>query len=141
MLTFGIDIGATTTKFGIVETSTGSITQEWSKPTPQGNSGLVADLVAAEIIGLKSDIRSLGVGVPGAMDADRTIVRNPPNLVGWKEEPLKKLLETNLPEYHIEIDNDAKVATLAEARFGSGKGVDNFLLATLGTGVGGGLWL
>jgi glucokinase len=46
-----------------------------------------------------------------------------------------------LPEFdNILMDNDAKVATLAEARFGAGKGESHFLLITLGTGVGGGIW-
>jgi glucokinase len=61
-----------------------------------------------------------------------------PNIPGWKEVGLKKILEqeTGLPVF---IDNDAKLMALAEHKTGSAKGYSNVLCLTLGTGVGGGL--
>jgi glucokinase len=75
------------------------------------------------------------------MNADRSLVRFPPNLKGWNEEPLRDYLKEALPEFDtVDVDNDAKVATLAEAKLGAGVGVSHFMLVTLGTGVGSGLW-
>jgi glucokinase len=100
----------------------------------------IADRVKLWIEEYKIDL--VGVGVPGAMNEDRTLVRYPPNLPGWKEEPLQAMLAANLPTgVTVEVDNDANVATVAEAMLGAARGIDNFMLATLGTGVGGGLWL
>jgi glucokinase len=87
------------------------------------------------------EIDCLGVGVPGAMNRDRSLVRYPPNLLGWKEEPLKAYLLELLPDFkRIEVDNDAKVAALAEAKLGAGRGLSHFLLVTLGTGIGGAVY-
>jgi glucokinase len=75
------------------------------------------------------------------MTRDRELVRYPPNLLGWKEEPLRKYLAEALPNFkRIEVDNDAKVAALAEAKLGAGRGLSHFLLVTLGTGIGGAIY-
>jgi glucokinase len=75
------------------------------------------------------------------MNVDRSLVRYPPNLLGWKEEPLKSYLKELLPDFErIEVDNDAKVAALAEAKLGAGRGLSHFLLVTLGTGIGGAVY-
>lgn len=136
----GVDIGGTSIKFGVVDTQSGTVLQEFRKPTPEG-VGAVVNAVVAGIRELSPDSRRVGVGVPGAMDRDRRLVRYPPNLKGWHEVPLRELLEEQLPDHKIAVDNDAKVATLAEARLGAGRGLSHFLLVTLGTGVGGGLWM
>ncbi len=144
MFVLGIDIGGTTIKLGVVDTSTGSVVAESSFPTPQSGARNVAMETAQRVHDIRSaypEIGRIGVGVPGAMNADRSLVRYPPNLFGWKEEPLQQYFKEALPDFQqIEVDNDAKVATLAEARLGAGKGASHFLLVTLGTGVGGGIY-
>jgi glucokinase len=86
----------------------------------------------------RSAILGVGIGVPGPVDTLRGIVHFLPNISGWKEVKLKKILEqkTNLPVF---IDNDAKLMTLAEHKVGAAKKYKNVLCLTLGTGVGGGL--
>ena len=87
------------------------------------------------------EVDRLGIGVPGAMNSDRSLVRYPPNLLGWKEEPLRQYLIDALPEFNrIEVDNDANVAALAEAKLGAARDTTHFLLITLGTGVGGAIY-
>lgn len=90
----------------------------------------------------KTDILGVGLGVPGPVDYRLGIVHFFPNIPGWKEVPLKKILKKklNLPVF---LDNDAKVMTLAEHRLGAAKekGFSNVLCMTLGTGIGGGLIL
>lgn len=144
MTTVGVDIGGTSVKIGIIDTTDGKVLHSASYPTPHSPSRQFSQSLAALI---RETIRGhevsscIGVGVPGAMNEERTIVRNPPNFPGWKEEPLAAYLREALPEFSdVIMDNDAKVATLAEARFGAGRGEPYFLLITLGTGVGGGIW-
>ncbi len=140
----GIDIGGTTIKLGVVDAASGSIAAESAFPTPQIGSRSVANAIAERVREIKStfpEINRLGVGTPGSMNRDRSLVRYPPNLLGWKEEPLQKYLKEFLPEFErIEIDNDANVAALAEARHGAGRGLSHFLLVTLGTGIGGAVY-
>ncbi|HNW39780.1 MAG TPA: ROK family protein, partial [Candidatus Omnitrophota bacterium] len=85
-----------------------------------------------------SAILGVGIGLPGPVDNLAGIVHFLPNIPGWKEVKLKKILEqsTGLP---VAIDNDAKLMTLAEHEFGAAKKLKNVLCLTLGTGVGGGL--
>jgi glucokinase len=140
MQSIGVDIGGTSIKFGIVNTDSGTISKSFSKNTPLGVDAVVT-AIAEGVSELAISTAAIGVGVPGAMNVDRSLVRYPPNLKGWEVVPLRALLQKALPEFSIELDNDAKVATLAEATLGSGKGLSHFLLVTLGTGVGGGLWM
>ena len=86
----------------------------------------------------RSSILGVGIGVPGPVDTLKGIVHFLPNIPGWKEVKLKKILEekTKLPVF---IDNDAKLMTLAEHEAGAAKKYKNVLCLTLGTGVGGGL--
>jgi len=86
----------------------------------------------------RSVILGVGIGVPGPVDTLKGIVHFLPNIPGWKEVGLKKILEqkTKLPVF---IDNDAKLMTLAEHEAGAAKNYKNVLCLTLGTGVGGGL--
>jgi glucokinase len=145
MTTVGVDIGGTSIKIGLVDTATGTILHSTSFPTPHAPArefaGSLAEFIRTTVRG-KEVSSTIGIGVPGAMNTERTLVRNPPNFPGWREEPLPAYLREALPEFRsIVMDNDAKVATLAEATFGAGKGESHFLLITLGTGVGGGLWL
>lgn len=142
MIALGVDIGGTSVKIGVVDTSIGAVLHRKSFSTPHAPARefakTLAGLIRMAIQG--NEIAHIGVGVPGAMNADRAIVRNPPNFPSWREEPLAQYIAEYLPEFHIVMDNDAKVATLAEARFGAGKGESHFVLITLGTGVGGGIW-
>ncbi len=140
----GVDIGGTTVKLGVVSPQSGAIAAESSFPTPQTGSRSVVQAVAEHVRDIKSaypELERIGIGVPGAMNRDRSLVRYPPNLTGWKEEPLKQYLQEVLPEFRtIEVDNDAKVAALAEAKLGAGRGLSHFLLVTLGTGIGGAIY-
>src|SRR5438128_3897017 len=121
----GVDIGGTSIKLGVVDPSSGSIVAESSFETPQTGAKNVVQSIAEHVRNLHSaypEIDRMGVGVPGAMTRDRSLVRYPPNLLGWKEEPLQHYLQGALPNFtRIEVDNDAKVAALAEAKFGAGR--------------------
>ena len=86
----------------------------------------------------KTDILGMGLGLPGPIDVKRGIVHFFPNIPGWKEVNLKKILEKKL-RLPVFLDNDANLAALAEYRLGAAKDTENAVCITLGTGVGGGL--
>lgn len=101
----------------------------------------ITDLVDSFILNQnlkRSAILGVGVGVPGPVDALKGIVHFLPNVPGWKEVGLKKILEQKI-KLPVFIDNDAKLMTLAEHAAGAAKNYKNVLCLTLGTGVGGGL--
>lgn len=149
MKAIGVDIGGTSVKLAVVDVASASILHRSSFHT---NASEIVERPAYELARRTAEYIQplieeygtslIGIGVPGAMNADRVLVRYPPNLLGWKEEPLKEYLLEFLPRGSIvEVDNDANVATLAEAEHGAGKGTNDFMLVTLGTGVGAGLYL
>ena len=84
------------------------------------------------------DIEGIGFGFPGQVDYKAGIVRNAPNIPGWVEVPIAKLIED---EFHIptRVDNDVRCAALGELNYGAGKGCENLICITVGTGIGSGL--
>ncbi len=86
----------------------------------------------------KRKILGVGLGLPGPIDAQRGIVHFFPNIPGWKEVSLGRMLKTRLG-LPVFLDNDAKLMALAEHRLGAAKGFRNAVCLTLGTGVGGGI--
>ncbi|MDD4910472.1 MAG: ROK family protein [Candidatus Omnitrophica bacterium] len=86
----------------------------------------------------KGSLLGVGLGVPGPVDYEKGVVHFFPNIPGWKDVPLAKLLsrKTGLP---VIIDNDVNLMCLAEGRFGAAASARNALCITLGTGVGGGI--
>lgn len=141
---FGIDIGGTDIKGGIIDENN-NILCRCKVPTsvskeqdylPKSIMKLVEKLELES--GLKLENASgMGFGVPGLIDPVNGIVRFSGNL-NLRDYPLKEKLQmcTNVP---IKISNDADVATLAELKFGAGKPYQNFIMLTLGTGIGSGI--
>ena len=140
---FGVDIGGTTVKMGLFNMS-GEVEQVWEIPTRTENKGsMILSDIAKSIrgkiteAGLSDDeIAGVGIGAPGAVDGEG-VVHQAVNL-GWTRFNLKEELH-DLVKLPVKAGNDANVAALGEAWKGGGKGYDNMLLVTLGTGVGGGI--
>ena len=144
MTAIRIDLGGTDIK-GAIVSDTGEILLQDKIPT-HSESG--ADGVAGRIVSLVQslctshglsarDAAGVGVGVPGVTRRDGTVVIAP-NL-DWHRVPFKQMLSDRLPDVAVELDNDANVAALAEAKAGAGEGCDTLALLTLGTGIGGGI--
>lgn len=85
-----------------------------------------------------ADLKGLGIASPGAVDSANGIVPEAPQLVGWKDVPLVRLMNDRLglPAW---LENDANAAALGENRYGAGQGTKNMLYLTVSTGVGGGI--
>jgi glucokinase-like ROK family protein len=85
----------------------------------------------------KKQLLGVGIGLSGIVDAERGILRQSP-IYGWQDLPLRNMLQRKL---HIPtfIDNDVNTLTLTEKWFGHGMKTDNFLIVTVGRGVGMGI--
>ena len=139
MVAIGIDIGGTDLKIGRVQE--GYIVKRAKAPTPHDFDELIDALVAlVKEVAEGRDGVPVGAAVPGVFDDDKSMVLASPNLTFTINKPLRNRLsdELNAP---VRLGNDASLAGLAEKVYGSGKNYDAFLLATLGTGIGGGLIL
>lgn len=101
---------------------------------------MVATLVTAcSAAGItQGDLKGLGIASPGAVDAFNGIVPEAPQLIGWKDVPLAKIMEERL-RLPVLLENDANAAALGENRYGAGRGTRNMLYLTVSTGVGGGI--
>jgi len=142
MYTIGVDLGATFVKMGLVD-GKGNIYFKRKIETPLNakKSPLIYTIVSNIkdiIMASGKKAAGVGIGVPGPVDSKKGIVHYFPNIKGWKEAPLKSMLEKRLG-LRVELDNDVNAMTLGEFVFGSGKGCNNLVCLTLGTGVGGGI--
>ena len=140
---FGVDLGGTTVKLAYFDQE-GAMLSKWEIPTNISDNGshILPDIAAA-IRGYIAEnniafdsLIGIGIGVPGPVTPDG-IVNKCINL-GWGVFNIEKTLSqlTGLP---VKAGNDATVATLGECWKGGGAGCKNMVMATLGTGVGGGI--
>ena len=135
MRRLGIDIGGTKTLCVLVDDGGGalSIVDERRVPTDP-NADAVETIV--EIVGSFVDVDSLGVGIAGLVARDGSVAVTT-HLPGVRDLPLGRRLATSLG-IPVVIDNDATCAAVAEWRLGAGRGEDDVLVVTIGTGIGGG---
>lgn len=94
-------------------------------------------LLSAKSINL-SQLNSISLAAPGAIDLDSGLVTLSPNLPDWHDIPLRDIVKE---KYRVStfLLNDASAATLGEHRFGAGKGIKNLIYLTVSTGIGGGI--
>ena len=85
-----------------------------------------------------AEVAALGISCGGPLDFRRGVVLSPPNLPGWDEVPLVAQCQERLG-LPTRLMNDANAGALAEWQFGAGRGVDNLIFLTYGTGMGAGL--
>jgi glucokinase len=139
-LILGLDIGGTKTAL-VVGDATGHIYERrvFASQAERGFEAMFADIRghAHTLLHTFPQVTRIGVAVGGPLDAARGIILSPPHLPAWENIPLKKLLEQAFGlEAHVE--HDAKAGAVAEWFFGAGRGVQNLIFLTLGTGLGAG---
>lgn len=140
MKAVAVDLGGTNIKAAIVDKEKGIIEQTSNPTHAELGKNHLLDRISTTIKELTAnhDVIGVGMGLPGMVNHDQTIVRNPPNLPGWEKvhaaEEISK--RTNLD---CRIENDANIAALGSLHFGVGQRYNDFIIITLGTGVGGGI--
>ncbi len=144
MVYVGVDVGGMSIKIGLV-TKEGKILKSKAFPTEQEKgfksmfartADMIKDLLADNGFSL-IDLGGIGIGIPGTVDSKLGLIVSAVN-IGCKNQDLIKEMSQyfNVP---IAVGNDANVAALGEQRFGAGKGHENVVMVTLGTGIGGGI--
>lgn len=144
----GVDLGATNI-ISLLISKDGKIVARNSRKTmgEKGRKKTISQIVTSardvlkegERAGVSSkSILGLGIGGPGPLNDDGGVIHIAPNIPGWINTHLVKELEDEL-HLPIYLENDANAAALGEWWLGAGRGVDNLVLLTLGTGVGGGI--
>ena len=141
----GMDLGGTTFK-AIAVTPDGTILRRVQEDTQaEGGPQAVVQRMVEAVRRLQADASSptrhlaaVGFGIPGILDLPVGRVRRSPNLPGWEGFDLRAALSQHL-EVPVAIENDANAAALGEVWLGAGRGMQHFLMLTLGTGVGGGI--
>ncbi len=142
-IVLGIDIGGTYTKLGLVDAYGNILDTRKFETRAKLPYGDFLERLKIEIASLKSSLKSgqklmgIGVGAPNANTHTGTM-ENPPNFRWGTTIPVAKPLEeaVGLP---IAMANDANAAAVGELKFGMGKGMKNFVVLTLGTGLGSGI--
>src|SRR4051794_34956574 len=137
-LTVGVDLGGTKIAAGTVDPG-GEVVSRVRVPTPHDPdriAGAIAEAVQRVREGW-DDVRAVGVGAAGYVDADRSTVRFAPNL-GWHDKEIREIVQeaTGLP---VVVENDANAAAWGEFIHGAGAGHDDMVMIMAGTGLGGGI--
>ncbi len=143
MYRIGIDLGGTNIAVGVVNDNYMIVGKGKRKTNaPRAAEAICDDIAAAtfdavEDAGISIDeVECIGIGAPGSVNPKTGVIGFSNNL-GFNNVPIVELLEKRIGK-KIYIDNDANAAALGEMVAGAGKGADNFVAITLGTGVGGG---
>jgi len=137
----GIDLGGTAIKLGLVQD--GQVLTRKQVETPHELHACVETIaLAVEQLAAEADapLEAIGMAVPGVADAEAGVILEAPNLSFLNQHPVVQLLAERL-QRPVALDNDGNAAAWGEAMVGAGQGVEDFLMVTLGTGVGGGLIL
>lgn len=139
-VTIGIDIGGTKVSGGVVgDDGTVLASQRAESPArdPEAIEGAIVSLVTALREQAPGEVQAVGLAAAGYVSADLGTIIYSPNLA-WRNEPLRDRVSAaiGLP---VVVENDATAAAWGEYMYGAGMGAKSLLLATIGTGIGGGI--
>jgi glucokinase len=139
----GLDLGGTNLRAAAIGHD-GKLLDKTSGAThfSEGREAVMADMVRAiSLLREKhgpADLAGIGIGVPGFIALKEGIIRNSNNLPFLENFPIRDEIERRLGTFVI-LENDANAAALGEKWMGAGRTVDDLVLLTLGTGIGGGI--
>lgn len=138
----GIDLGGTSIFGGLINEE-GQILKRAERDTPKGRGSQgVLDKIKEVVEDLMDpDVLAIGLGSPGCIDSDKGRVLDVEgNIDGWPNTDLRAYFLQAFPHLPFFVENDANVAALCEEWIGAAKPYENFIMITLGTGVGGAIY-
>lgn len=138
-----VDLGGTKMVTALVSHPPKIVARDYSLTlASEGREAVVGRIFSAidRVLGAQtpSQLHSIVIAAAGAIDLERGLVTSSPNLLGWHDVPLRDMVEEKYKVNTLLI-NDANAEALGEHQLGAGKGVDNLILVTVGTGIGGGI--
>ena len=136
--TVGVDVGGTKIAAGLVDERGELIARDRTVSPATDPAEIVHAIgkLVRSLVGTR-EVEAVGVCAAGFVDKQRAMVVFAPNLA-WRDEPLKERLQKEL-DLPVVVENDANAAAWGEFTFGAGEDVEDLLLLTIGTGVGGGV--
>jgi glucokinase len=136
--TVGVDVGGTKISAGLVD-ERGNLVARDRTESPATDPAAIVHAIGKLVHSLagSEEVEAVGVCAAGFVDKQRATVVFAPNLA-WRNEPLKARLESEL-HLPVVVENDANAAAWGEFTFGAGEDVEDLLMLTIGTGVGGGV--
>ena len=145
MYRVGVDLGGTNIVVGVINEENKIIAKASRKTNcPRPAEGIFDDMADAIKEAMDQahitvkDVVSVGVGTPGSVNKEEELIEFANNLA-FNNVPAYALLRERIGIEKVYFDNDANCAALGEAVAGCGKGVRDFVMITLGTGVGSGI--
>lgn len=137
--TIGIDVGGTKVLGGVVDRE-GNVLKTARRDTPHEGGAALNRAIADVALELAADytIEGVGLSAAGFVSSDRKTMLATPNIAGWNGVQLDREI-TEMINMPVVLENDANSAAWGEARFGAGRGRENMLMVTVGTGIGGGI--
>ena len=141
--TIGVDLGGTNLRAAAIDRS-GNILDKTSGSTnfEEGRDAVLDDIATAvELLRSRhgaSGFYGIGIGVPGFIDIEKGVIVGTHNLLGFDGFPMRDDLSHRL-DTPVILENDANAAALGEKWMGAGREVNDLVLLTLGTGIGGGI--
>ncbi|QDH20471.1 ROK family protein [Saccharibacillus brassicae] len=148
MIAIGIDIGGTKIAVGLVDDRGTVLAQQSLKTDPDKTPAALIEETAAAVNELleqqnigPSDVKGIGVGAPGPLDAKHGRLDSPPNLPTWHGFGVVEELRKHFGAWPVHFQNDATAAALAEKWLGAARDADNFIFITVSTGIGAGIYM
>jgi len=144
-LALGIDLGGTKILTAVANTQGEMLSRDHSiTPASEGQQAVIKSIL--DSVGrtldqahiAAADLAAIGIGAPGLSNPETGILFTSPNLPGWKDVPLRDIIEKELGRKAFLI-NDGNAAAVGELYFGAGRGARNFIYITVSTGIGGGI--
>ncbi len=89
----------------------------------------------------QKDIKGIGISCGGPLNSQKGTINSPPNLIGWDNVHIVDYYRNKFPGVNVYLQNDANACAVAEWKYGAGRGMQNVVFLTFGTGMGAGLIL
>ena len=136
-LAIGVDIGGTKVLGGVVDL-TGKILRTFRADTPREGGDALNQVIADVVAELQTTHKteSIGISAAGLVSSDRQTMLGAPNIKDWDGVNIAKALH-KISGINSIVENDANSAAWAERVYGAGKGQENIIMITVGTGLGG----
>jgi glucokinase len=142
----GVDIGASNLRIALADMN-GTVLGKWSTSTAKTSSpDMVVELIRKGVKNLlgrasvsRRSLLAVAAGAPGITDVDAGIVVKTSYLRGWRDVPLRSLLESAL-RIPAAVENDVRMGAIGENWMGAARGVGNFVFLAIGTGIAAGVF-